>query len=262
MAGGCVTRSGRVIVASLLAVPIAMAAQVAAGQGAVTQGGRAETAVLAGPSSRVASVQPRISSQPVARASRSPCPEVAALPAEAARALVARVATEEGFFPDFVTSVAKVESRYVSTALSDKGAYGLMQLMPDTARRYEVDLCDPEGNVRGGIRLLRVLHARYRNPLFILAAYNAGEDVVRKTRGVPPFPETVRFVADVLNDFYAWPDTAGGAKPPAMVAAAATPGIVELDGAVPPTPPVAAPNLPNIKAAAPRWDGGFVMHVE
>ena len=255
-------RGGRVIVASLLAVQVTMVAQVAAGQGALAEGARVQTAGVVASAARIASVQPGSRPEQALRASRSPCPEIASLPTEAARALVLRVATEEGFFPDFVTSVAKVESRYVSTALSDKGAYGLMQLMPDTARRYEVDLCDPEGNVRGGIRLLRVLHARYRNPLFILAAYNAGEDVVRKTRGVPPFPETVRFVADVLNDFYAWPDTAGGAKPPAMVAAAATPGIVELDGAVPPTPPVAAPNLPNIKAAAPRWDGGFVMHVE
>lgn len=238
--------------ASLLAVQVTMAGQ----------GARAETSAVVASPRRVTSVEPGARPEQASRASRSPCPEVAALPAEAARALVLRVATEEGFFPDFVTSVAKVESRYVSTALSDKGAYGLMQLMPETARRYEVDLCDPEGNVRGGIRLLRTLHARYRNPLFILAAYNAGEDVVRKSRGVPPFPETVRFIAEVLNDFYAWPDTAGGTKTPAVLAAAAAPSIVELDGAVASTPLVAAPNPPNAKAPAPRWDGGFVVHVE
>lgn len=231
-------RRGRVIGASLLTMQIALAAQVAVGQGA-----RAE---------------------PITRPTRSPCPAVAALPVDAAQALVARVATEENFFPDFVLSVAKVESRYVSTAFSDKGAYGLMQLMPETARRYAVDLCDPEANVRGGIRLLRALHARYRNPLFILAAYNAGEDVVRRTRGVPPFPETVRFVADILNDYYVWPDIAGSAKAPAILAAA-TPGIVELDTAgTPQTTAVAVPDRTNPKSvsAAPRWDGGFVMHVE
>lgn len=255
------TRGGRVIGASLLAVQV-MAAQVASGQGALAEGARAETATVVASPGRIASVQPGARPEQASRVSRSPCPEVAVLPAEAARALVLRIATKEGFFPDFVTSVAKVESRYVSTALSDKGAYGLMQLMPETARRYEVDLCDPEGNVRGGIRLLRALHARYRNPLFILAAYNAGEDVVRKTRGVPPFPETVRFVADVLNDFYAWPDTAGSTKAPAMLAAAATPGIVELDSGRAPAPSITVPNLPNAKAATPRWDGGFVMHVE
>lgn len=250
-------RGGRVIGASLLAVQVAMA-----GQGAVAQGARAETATVVASPGRIASVQPGARPEQASRVSRSPCPEVAVLPAEAARALVLRVATEEGFFPDFVLSVAKVESRYVSTALSDKGAYGLMQLMPETARRYEVDLCDPEGNVRGGIRLLRALHARYRNPLFILAAYNAGEDVVRKTRGVPPFPETVRFVAEVLNDFYAWPDTAGSTRAPGVLAAAATPGIFELEsGSGRPSSAFAA-TTPNAKAAAPRWDGGFVMHVE
>ena len=81
-----------------------------------------------------------------------------------------------------------------------------MQLRPETARRFNVDLCDPEANVRGGVRFLRSLHERYRNPFFILAAYNAGEEAVEKSRGVPPYPETVRFVADVMNDFYAWPD--------------------------------------------------------
>ena len=54
---------------------------------------------------------------------------------------------------------------------------------------------DPEANVRGGVRFLRFLHDRYKNPFFILAAYNAGEEAVQKSRGVPPYPETVRFVA-------------------------------------------------------------------
>lgn len=141
----------------------------------------------------------------------SPCPKATAMPANEARALVARIAAEEGFFPEFVHSVAKAESGFNSIALSGKGAFGLMQLEAATAKRFAVDLCDPASNVRGGIRFLRALHTKYRNPLFILAAYNAGEGAVAQNRGVPPFPETVRFIAQVINDFYAWPDPADAA---------------------------------------------------
>ncbi|WP_375459312.1 lytic transglycosylase domain-containing protein [uncultured Enterovirga sp.] len=199
------------------------------------------------------------------RVPKGPCTEATALSPEAARVLVARVAGEEEFYPEFVLAVAKIESRFVSTALSDKGAYGLMQLMPDTAKRFEVDLCDPESNVRGGIRLLRSLHARYRNPLYILAAYNAGEEAVRKSRGVPPYPETVRFIADVLNDFYTRPSP-GGEKASARLAASASPGIFEFEPAKPAAAPdrakpVASPPPPTV-AAAPRWNDGFVLHVD
>lgn len=190
-------------------------------------------------------------------AATGPCVDAVPLAPDVARTLVARIAAEEAFFPDFVVSVAKIESHFRSTALSDKGAYGLMQLMPETARLFQVDLCDPAGNVRGGIRLLRMLHDRYKNPFFILAAYNAGEEAVLKSRGVPPYPETVRFVADVINEFYAWPATApAAAKGPAVMAAATAPGIVEVA-------PDAGAATPSTKpAAASPWSSGFVMHID
>ncbi|WP_131120232.1 lytic transglycosylase domain-containing protein [Lichenihabitans psoromatis] len=184
------------------------------------------------------------------------CRDAVSLPPDTAKTLVARIAIEEGFFPDFVISVAKIESHFKSTDLSEKGAYGLMQLMPETAQRFGVDLCDPAGNIRGGIRLLRMLHDRYRNPFFILAAYNAGEEALLKNRGVPPFPETVRFVADVINDFYAWPATAPSARARDVTAAAAAPGIVEV---APETGASTSSAKPN---AAPPWSDGFVMHVD
>ena len=193
-----------------------------------------------------------------AKAPGSVCQDAVALSPEIAKALVARIATEENFFPDFVVSVAKVESHFKSTDLSDKGAYGLMQLMPATAQRFGVDLCDPAGNVRGGIRLLRMLHDRYKNPFFILAAYNAGEEALLKSRGVPPFPETVRFVADVINDFYAWPATVPSPPTRDVMAAATAPGIVEVAPAPGPSTPSPAPAV----AAAPSWSDGFVMHVD
>lgn len=177
-----------------------------------------------------------------------PCGGTKALTPDAARTLVARIAAEEKFSPEFIQSVAKNESQYNSIALSEKGAFGLMQLLPQTAQRFNVDLCDPADNVRGGIRFLRSLQDKYKNPFFILAAYNAGEEAVAKSRGVPPYPETVRFVAQVINDFYSWPDPRGvtGAL------ASAQPDVVEV--------------APRSDAARPQagrqWNDGFVMHVE
>lgn len=163
-----------------------------------------------------------------------PCAIDKPLSPEAARALVARIASEENFYPDFVLSVAKAESRFNSVAISQKGAFGLMQLTPTTAKRFDVDLCDPAGNVRGGIRFLRVLHEKYRNPLYILAAYNAGEDTVETSRGVPASAETLRYVAEVINDFYTLP----------------TPGGVAAGKSAP---------EPSTSAG---WSDGFVMHIE
>lgn len=163
-----------------------------------------------------------------------PCAIDKPLPLEAARALVARIAGEENFYPDFVLSVAKTESRFNSVAISQKGAFGLMQLMPTTAKRFNVDLCDPAGNVRGGIRFLRVLHEKYRNPPYILAAYNAGEEAVEKSRGVPAYAETLRYVAEVINDFYTLP----------------APGRT------------AAGKSPSTSSTSTGWSDGFVMHID
>lgn len=194
------------------------------------------------------------SAEELHRRQSGPCGAADALPPDAARALVQRVATEESFYPEFVLSVAKIESRYDSKALSDKGAFGLMQLTAETAARFKVDRCDAESNVRGGVRYLRFLHERYRNPLFILAAYNAGEDAVLKSRGVPPFPETVRFVADVLNDFYSWPDSAPRARLAARGPTA--PDIIE-----PGRESASAQMAAGDKPARENWGGGFVLHV-
>lgn len=214
-------------------------------------------------SGRVALVPPAQSVGVIGRAAdgASPCRDSAALQPDEARALVARVASQEKFYPDFVLSVAKIESRYRSDVLSDKGAYGLMQLTPATAARFKVDLCDPEANVRGGVRFLRALHERYRNPLFILAAYNSGEDAVQKSRGVPPYPETVRFVADVLNDFYTWPDARADAR---TVSAGGPAGKSSARDATDLIEPASDPTpAPSAKSASrPPWSDGFVMHVE
>lgn len=140
-----------------------------------------------------------------------PCPGAPAMDRDAARDLVKRVATQETFFPDFVQSVAKIESAFVSNAFSGR-AYGLMQLTPATAERFKVDLCDPDDNARGGVRYLRHLHARFRNPFYILAAYNAGEQTLIERNGLPPYPETLTYIARVMDDFYEWPSISDGTR--------------------------------------------------
>ncbi len=189
-------------------------------------------------------------------AQRSSCSPVPPLRTETAQILVERIAAEEQFDPEFARSVAKIESHYVSTALSNKGAYGLMQLMPETARRFKVDLCDPSDNIRGGIHYLRVLQDRYRNPFFVLAAYNAGEEAVQKSRGVPPFPETVRFIADVMNDFYAWPAPASEKPSTFHSEAAGSAGVLEISKTQ------AQPEDKTKSGLPASWSAGFVMHIE
>ena len=193
-------------------VALLTAAPAFAGEAAAIARGRMIEATVS-PSGKI--VRGPADSAPVERVTEtgSPrgaiCPASEPLPATAARALVEKIARDENFYPDFVLAVARAESHFQSDAVSPRGAIGLMQLEPETAKHYSVNVCDPADNVRGGVRFLRDLHSRYRNPLFILAAYNAGEKALIEHGGVPPFPETVSFVAAVVNDFYDWPKVAG-----------------------------------------------------
>ena len=195
-----------------------------------------------------------------AKAMASPCAESAPLNREEARRLVETTAREEQFMPEFVLSVAQAESRYNSTSFSGKGAYGLMQLMPATAQAFGVDICDPKDNVRGGIAFLRELTAKYRNPVYVLAAYNAGEPAVLEAGGVPPTPETVGFVAAVLNEFYQWPALSSRTD---AFAPAPRSGRNEFAGE--PTgrvPRTAAPARPGARRQAEGWQGGFVQNFD
>ncbi len=191
---------------------IVAASQALAGEAALIARGRALEAIVS-PSGRV--VPAPVAGSEVERATEgsarkgASCSGPEPMPASAARDLVEKIAREENFYPDFVLAVARAESHFQSDAVSPRGAVGLMQLEPDTAKHYSVNICDPADNVRGGVRFLRDLHSRYRNPLFILAAYNAGEKALLAHGGVPPYPETVSFVAAVVNDFYDWPTVSG-----------------------------------------------------
>lgn len=114
--------------------------------------------------------------------------------------LIARAAREAGIPPALVKAVIHAESAFDPSAVSPKGAMGLMQLMPETAR--ELGVRDPfaaEENVRGGTRYLGSLHRRYASWTHTLAAYNAGPTAVDRYRGVPPFAETREYVRRVLS---------------------------------------------------------------
>jgi len=114
-------------------------------------------------------------------------------------AIIDRVSKEQGVDARLVRAVIQVESGYQQDARSRKGAMGLMQLMPQTARQYAVaDPFDPVSNIEGGIKHLKTLLDRWP-PQLALAAYNAGEAAVEKFRGIPPYPETRAYVSRVLQ---------------------------------------------------------------
>ena len=106
-----------------------------------------------------------------------------------------------GLDPMLVLAVIAAESAFDKTALSPKGAQGLMQLMPGTASRFGVqDAFDPEQNLRGGMTYLAWLLEQFPGRLdHAIAAYNAGEEAVEQYRGIPPYAETREYVRRVLG---------------------------------------------------------------
>jgi len=105
---------------------------------------------------------------------------------------------------ELIRAVIAVESAGDTSAISHKGAVGLMQLMPQTAgQMYVEDPVDPAQNIMGGTRYLRQLANDFAGDMvLVLAAYNAGPDAVRKYKGVPPFEETRLYVKKVLAYYY------------------------------------------------------------
>ncbi len=116
-------------------------------------------------------------------------------------ALVQKLAPDYGVSTRLALAIIRVESNFEATAVSPKNAQGLMQLIPETSARFNVRKpFDPEQNIRGGLSYLRWLLAYFegRIPL-VAAAYNAGEGTVNRYRGIPPYPETRRYVGQVMN---------------------------------------------------------------
>jgi len=113
--------------------------------------------------------------------------------------LISTVAASHKVDARLVHAVIEQESNYQARARSKKGARGLMQLMPATARQYGVrNSYDPRSNLEAGVRHLKDLLSRLDLPL-ALAAYNAGEGTIRRYGGLPPFPETQSYVRNILR---------------------------------------------------------------
>lgn len=113
--------------------------------------------------------------------------------------LISSMSEAHGVDPNLVRALIQVESGYRAKALSPKGAMGLMQLMPSTAREYKVrNPYDPKANVAAGVKHLKTLIDRWGVEL-ALAAYNAGEGAVRKFNGIPPYRETRNYVSKILS---------------------------------------------------------------
>ena len=112
--------------------------------------------------------------------------------------IIERVAAEQHVPAKLVRAVIQVESAYNVRARSAKGAMGLMQLMPATARQYAVaDPYDPASNIEAGIKHLKSL-MQHLPVALALAAYNAGEATVQRFNGIPPYPETRNYVSRIL----------------------------------------------------------------
>lgn len=116
-------------------------------------------------------------------------------------AIITSVSAEEGVDPALVKAVIRAESGFVPTARSPKGALGLMQLMPATARQHNVwSAYNPSDNIQGGVKHLRLLIDEYKgNVRLALAAYNAGGGAVKRYNGVPPYRETIDYVQKVFR---------------------------------------------------------------
>jgi len=121
-------------------------------------------------------------------------------PEPGVRALIRQVAASMEVDPRLLEALVETESKFDPYAVSRKGAMGLMQLMPDTARRFEVaNVFDPRQNLEGGTRYLKELLDRYDDTALALAAYNAGEDAVDRYGGIPPYRETRGYVSRILR---------------------------------------------------------------
>lgn len=137
---------------------------------------------------------------PVPPPATAPVPE----PVKNAATLVRDAARRTGLPPALVESVARVESNLRPDAVSPKGALGVMQLMPATARALEADPHDTAQNIDAGARLLRELLLKYDGDVVkALSAYNAGSGAVDRYRGMPPYAETRDYVDKVIRAYVA-----------------------------------------------------------
>jgi len=163
-------------------------------------------------------------------------PRVAAITDPALNDMIDRIANEQGVENHLVHSVIRAESNYNTNAVSPKGAQGIMQLIPSTARRFGVsNAFDARENIQGGVRYLRFLLDYYKGDYpKAIAAYNAGEGAVDKYHGIPPYAETQNYVYRVAGNLKA-------ARQAASPAVAATKSLASVNAAVNESPETPRP---------------------
>lgn len=155
--------------------------------------------------------------------------------------IIERYCDKYGVDPVLVRAVIQVESDFNPRTVSHKGARGLMQLMPGTAKRFGViDMHDPEQNIQGGVRYLAFLLQLFGDKPRALAAYNAGEGAVLRYGGIPPYEETSTYVVRAMTVYHGRPYGNGGAV---MIAGRRGAKLKGGFNAV----PVAATLLPGVK---------------
>lgn len=129
------------------------------------------------------------------------CAPVQAANVSQIKAAIVKYSIEMGVDPAITLSIAKSESGFRQEARSPRGAVGVFQLMPSTARRMGLNPYTLEGNVKGGIMYYKSMYKMFGSMELALAAYNAGPGNVKKYRAVPPFRETKRYVSRIMADY-------------------------------------------------------------
>jgi soluble lytic murein transglycosylase-like protein len=150
--------------------------------------------------------------------------------------IIDRVSSRYQVDPRLIHAMIRVESNYDPAAISPKGAMGLMQLIPSTAQRFGVqNPFDPKQNIQGGVTYLKyLLHLFGGNLPLSLAAYNAGEDTVIRSGGIPAIPETEQYVRKITRIYRSRPPavraepSAGANNPPPIVRYVDAEGIVHF----------------------------------
>ena len=122
-------------------------------------------------------------------------------PQENAKKLIIQTAHKLGVDPHIALSIAKIESNFNASAKSPRGAIGLFQLTPSTAKKLGVNPYIVSENIEGGLKYYQMLYKKYGSMDLALAAYNAGPGAVDKYDGVPPYKETQNYVKSILSTY-------------------------------------------------------------
>ena len=128
--------------------------------------------------------------------------QVQAANVDTIKASIVKHAVEMGVDPAIALSIAKTESGYKHETRSPRGAVGVFQLMPSTARRMGLNPYSLDDNIKGGIMYYKSMYQMFGSMQLAIAAYNAGPGTVKRYRSIPPYRETKRYVAKIMADYH------------------------------------------------------------